>query len=318
MVSIVIPCYNAAPYVGEAIESALGQSYADTEVIVVNDGSTDSSQAAIDQYEAQIRTVTTENKGACHARNVGIEMARGEYIKFLDADDVLRLHTVEKQVEEMEWIDDERGVVYSDLGRMDEDGSGKELRSLKYQHRPDDQSQLLFLLHNNINTQCPLHRRILLEEVGGFDEKLPREQEYDLHLRLAMAGVRFYLWPGVSGFLRTHESESRIVNQSPLLKDPEHWLTCMEARYDMIADHFQGDPPLPFRKNIAIRCWTAGRTLLQQEGDRQHWAQKFYQLAQAINPNEVPTGNPLYNILVKVVGPLKAEKMLQIVSLEQT
>src|SRR5215469_1771144 len=88
-VSIVIPCYNAARWVGAAVESALRQSYANVEVIVVDDGSTDGSAAIITNKYPSVSLICTPNRGPGAARNQGLRAAHGEWIQFLDADDVL-------------------------------------------------------------------------------------------------------------------------------------------------------------------------------------------------------------------------------------
>src|ERR1700759_5289416 len=97
-VSILIPCYNAEKYVGEAIECALGQTHSDVEVIVVDDGSTDDSWKVIQSFRGRITALTGPNRGACHARNRAFEHSIGEYIQFFDADDKLELKKIEKQL----------------------------------------------------------------------------------------------------------------------------------------------------------------------------------------------------------------------------
>ena len=97
-ISIVIPVYNAEKYLEETISSILGQTYTEFEVIIVNDGSTDRSQAIIDKYarnDKRIKTIITENMGAPHARNTGLEASTGDYIIFFDADDVMLPNEVE-------------------------------------------------------------------------------------------------------------------------------------------------------------------------------------------------------------------------------
>ena len=91
-VSVIIPAYNAEPFIERAIDSVLSQTYKNVEIIVINDGSTDKTEqkvkAYIEKYE-NIKLISTENGGVCRARNIGIETASGEYISFLDADDEL-------------------------------------------------------------------------------------------------------------------------------------------------------------------------------------------------------------------------------------
>ena len=98
LVSIVLPCYNAQEWLGEAIRSALDQSYRRKEVIVIDDGSTDASLEVIRSFGERIRWATQQNRGGCAARNRGMALAAGDYIQFLDADDVLSADKIEKQV----------------------------------------------------------------------------------------------------------------------------------------------------------------------------------------------------------------------------
>lgn len=98
MITIVVPVYNVEVYLKECVDSLLAQTYGDFEIILVNDGSTDSSPAMCDAYAAQdsrIRVIHQENKGLSGARNTAIEAARGEYLIFVDSDDYLPLDTLE-------------------------------------------------------------------------------------------------------------------------------------------------------------------------------------------------------------------------------
>jgi glycosyltransferase involved in cell wall biosynthesis len=89
MVSVLIPCYNNEAFVGKAIESALEQTYSNIDVIVVDDGSTDQSLQVIKSYGDQIKWHTGPNRGACAARNTAFSLSKGEFVQFLDADDIL-------------------------------------------------------------------------------------------------------------------------------------------------------------------------------------------------------------------------------------
>ncbi|MEZ6146240.1 MAG: glycosyltransferase [Planctomycetaceae bacterium] len=98
LVSIIIPCYNAAEFVAEAIESAAGQTYGNVEVIVIDDGSTDESVDVLRSFGDRIRWETGPNRGACAARNRGLELAQGEIVQFLDSDDLLHPGKLDIQV----------------------------------------------------------------------------------------------------------------------------------------------------------------------------------------------------------------------------
>lgn len=101
-VSIVIPTYNMAEFLPVALESSLGQDYTDTEIIVVNDGSTDDTETAVRPYLPQVRYQRQENQGLVATLKRGMEIATGQYICFLDADDALCPYTVSAQVEQLD------------------------------------------------------------------------------------------------------------------------------------------------------------------------------------------------------------------------
>ena len=101
-ISIVIPTYDSIEYIAESIESVLAQTYKYTEIIVVDDGSTDGTKGALEKYRDYIRYFYCDNGGVSKARNFGIEKAVGKYVAFLDADDVWESTKLEKQVELLE------------------------------------------------------------------------------------------------------------------------------------------------------------------------------------------------------------------------
>ena len=102
-VSIIIPCRNGAAWLGEAIESCLGQSWPNLQIIVVDNGSTDGSLDLAKRYEARgITVLTCERAGASAARNVGLKHADGDLIQFLDADDILDADKIRRQVERLD------------------------------------------------------------------------------------------------------------------------------------------------------------------------------------------------------------------------
>src|SRR5215213_3125487 len=101
LVSVVIPCYNQAHFLGEAIESVLAQSYPNFEIVVVDDGSTDDTSEVAGSYP-KVRLVRQENQGLSGARNAGLARSEGEYVVFLDADDRLRPEALEAHLEHFE------------------------------------------------------------------------------------------------------------------------------------------------------------------------------------------------------------------------
>ena len=117
LVSVCMPCYNAEKYVGEAIESVLNQTYKNIELIVVNDGSTDRSGEVLEKYKMKGVKVVTEKCGsASGARNRAFQGAKGDFVKFFDADDIISPEMVQKQVERLAGRED--AVAMSEWGRF--------------------------------------------------------------------------------------------------------------------------------------------------------------------------------------------------------
>lgn len=113
LVSVVIPAFNVAPYIGEAIESVLGQELKDVEILAIDDGSTDGTREAVGRYGSAVTYIYQPNQGVSAARNAGIRLARGKYVAFLDADDAWLPDKLERQVRLFE-VSPEVDVVFSD------------------------------------------------------------------------------------------------------------------------------------------------------------------------------------------------------------
>lgn len=190
LVTVVIPCYNTEDFIGRAIESALAQTYPNVEVVVVDDGSTDGSLDVLRSFGDRIRWTTGPNRGASAARNRGIELARGELIQFLDADDTLHPEKIQVQIDAALPVAPK--IVYCDIEMLHLDGRRRVVSSTCMSEDP-----VVQMLLRNILTPCPLHSKAFLEAVGGFRTDLPCSEEWDLHLRLACNGVQFHHIPQV-------------------------------------------------------------------------------------------------------------------------
>ncbi|MEI7813648.1 MAG: glycosyltransferase [Coriobacteriia bacterium] len=238
LVSVVIPCFNAARYVGRAIESALEQTYDRIEVIVIDDGSTDGSLEIIRSYDSRIVSQTKTNGGACAARNDGVALAHGEFIQFLDADDFLMLDSVSNRIAA---FTEDVGLVFGDRVHVDEaDHVLSDYESFHPQREWESTGWIRYALVTNIHTMEPLHRAGYVRQVGGFDESFPQSQEPDFHLRLLIAGCRFKYAPGTVGAFRQHASTGRISATPWWSTDPErfiditrYWLSLVSATNDV-------------------------------------------------------------------------------------
>ncbi len=181
LVSVVIPCYNHARFLGDAIESALGQTYPRIEVIVVDDGSTDKTAEVAALYPS-VHYIGQENRGLAAARNTGLRTSQGDVLIFLDADDRLLPEAVEHSVQQL-LNSPESAFVSGRYRYIQENGS----IMYEYSQKPADHDPYASFLHGNyIGMHATVaYRRSVLEAVGGFNPALPACEDYDLYLRMA-------------------------------------------------------------------------------------------------------------------------------------
>ncbi|VDG72429.1 family 2 glycosyl transferase [Clostridium carnis] len=183
MVSVIIVVYNGEKYIKEAIDSVLNQTYKDIEVIVVDDGSTDNTREIVKEYE-KIIYMYQENKGEGSARNLGIEVSKGEYLAFLDADDLYAPDKIEKQLKillENEEVD----VVYNDLQVVDENLNY--LNILKSEGVYDNREDLLAnIIYRQIiqGPICMMMRKKCIANIK-WSENLIYTVDYEYVIKLA-------------------------------------------------------------------------------------------------------------------------------------
>jgi|WetSurMetagenome_2_1015567.scaffolds.fasta_scaffold114498_2 glycosyltransferase involved in cell wall biosynthesis len=183
-ISVVIPAYNAARWIAETIESVLVQTFQDFEIIVVDDGSTDETAEAVTKFK-RVKCIHQENSGLSSARNTGIRAAMGEYIAFIDADD-LWLH--DKLDAQMTRLKQTRFAwVYSDAFAFD--GESHTPLFIFSQMRKQHEGEVLqsLLLEDFIPMPTPILKRHIFDEVGFFteDTKLHSAEDWDMWLRTA-------------------------------------------------------------------------------------------------------------------------------------
>ena len=195
-VSVIIPVYNGAAFVGEAIESALGQRLAPAEVIVVDDGSADHTPQVVHSFGTHVRYVHQPNRGPAAARNNGLSLAQGELIALLDADDIwhadkLAIQTAQLAREPYDIVLGHMQFMTKEVGRL-----------MQLQGEPVPQ---LFL-------GSALFRREVFEEVGRFDETLYYCDDWDWFMRAREANVPMQMFPNVVMYYRRHDSN---ITRSP-------------------------------------------------------------------------------------------------------
>lgn len=248
VVSVVIPCYNSVQYIGKCVESVLLQDYESIEVIVIDDGSTDGSLAALQEYKA-IKVISQANYGACVARNRGLKAARGKYIKFLDSDDFLEPGIIKRQVALAESLK-ETTIVYGDCYIV------KGEKTLYKNTFISERHQTALLIIRDILIATPLHRKWMLEKVGGFDERFKNGQEWNLHVRLSSEGYIFHHQKEPVFSYRIHGAEYRISNNNEKEKEKLiYGVKKVEMTQERLGNICSGDVAAA----IAMRYWWAAR-----------------------------------------------------------
>lgn len=199
-VSVIIPCYNGEAYLGEAIDSALVQTYPNVQVIVVDDGSTDRSAEVMAKYGNRIMVVRQRNAGLSAARNAGIASASGSLLAFLDADDWWNPSFLEKMVTAL----DSSGATIAYCGWQNIGIPGKHGEPFippDYEKSPEKLRQIIS------GTRWPVHaavvRQAAVQEAGGFDTELRSAEDFALWVRIATRHP-IILVPEVLAFYRHH------------------------------------------------------------------------------------------------------------------
>jgi glycosyltransferase involved in cell wall biosynthesis len=234
-VSVIIPAYNTADYIGETLESVLSQSFSDFEVIVINDGSPDTErlEKSIKPFESRIIYLKRDNGGPSAARNMGLRQARGEYVAFLDSDDVWFTDYLRSQ---MQVLRQNPGLdlVYTDILLFgDSPFAGKSYMEL---HPPKGAATFESVLVEDckIPTSGTVARRQALIDAGLFDERFVRSEDYDLWLRVAHRGGRIAYQRKVLARHRIH-AESLAANGEKLLAAELDVVTKLTRTLDLTA-----------------------------------------------------------------------------------
>jgi glycosyltransferase involved in cell wall biosynthesis len=209
-VSVIVPAYNQSRYVEAAVRSALTQTCDDLEVVVVDDGSTDDTSSVVQAIaDPRLRYVYQENRGLSGARNTGIRHARGEFLTFLDADDLFLPDKLEVLLAAFARRP-ELGLVAGQAILVDQDG--RRIGEIFDRPLPDDPSDLL--LGNPLHVGSVLLRKSWQARIGYFDEALRSYEDWDYWLRLALAGCRMAYEARPVSLYRFHQAQmTRLADQ---------------------------------------------------------------------------------------------------------
>jgi glycosyltransferase involved in cell wall biosynthesis len=217
-ISVVVPAYNSAAYINEALDSALAQTGVTLEVIVVDDGSSDDTVQRVQAYGDRVRLIQQANQGSAVARNRGVAESRAEHVAFLDADDYWHPQKLAQQ-----WALARQGkpLVYARFSSWERDAAGNfppaaahlaECQAQGRMSKParDGWLYIDLLLDCEVWTSTVLARKDLLEKVGGFDPSLRKGQDFDLWLKLANEAE----WHGVPESLALYRLHDENITRA--------------------------------------------------------------------------------------------------------
>ena len=301
-VSVIVPCYNGERFLKATLDSVFSQTYTNFEVIVINDGSTDSSGSIIKEFGDRIHAVFTENKGVSAARNLGTCLARGALFQYLDADDLLHPDALKLRVAALMGIT--LGVAISEWRELVELSPGK------YQHRAHGRASF----HHLSDTEesifsgfwappaALMYTREIVARIGDWNENLPIIQDARFLLDAAYYGAQFVLIQEVLADYRIalHASLSR-ANRTKFVTDLAKNLADIETRW-----YANGVPSIQRQKLLAdahgsvVRAWF--------ELDRVKFRAALAQ-ARRLNPGFIPNGSKAYRWLGRLIGVGFAERI---------
>ncbi len=210
-VSICMPCFNAGPYLGDALDAALAQSWPDKEIIVVNDGSIDGTRAILERYAARgVQVIHQENCGQCTAANRAFAEATGDYIKFFDADDLMSPNFIELQMARLNGRKD--AVASAEWGRFREDNLSDFRLNPQSVWRDMEPTDWLVEAWADARPmmQCALWLipREILEKSGGWDRELSLINDFEFFARVLCHSKGVLFTPGATLYYRSDLKES--------------------------------------------------------------------------------------------------------------
>lgn len=297
-VSVIIPCFNRGYIVADAVESALAQEPPVREIICVDDGSTDDTVEVLErlaaEYPGRITIVPGDHRGAAAARNRGVAAASGEYLQFLDSDDVLLPGKIRRQ------------VAVAVKGAADLVAGGYEVRPLEgepYERTPstDDVWRGLFFGDLGI-TSANLFRRRAVADVGGWDEERTSSQEYELMFRMVRHGHRSVRHPFADTVVRRQ-------GDSIFRWEPNQLTAFIELRIGM-AEHASriGAFEDSLRRDALERTLVHIRKLADQ-GHSEEAERMFERIRRGVRWSGVPATRSTWLTAARLLGYRRVERL---------
>ena len=282
-VSIIIPVYNGANFLEEAIQSAIEQTYKNLEILVVNDGSNDQGETEriAMKYIDKIKYYYKENGGVATALNLALEKMTGEYFSWLSHDDLYYKDKIEKQINFIEAnnLENEKVFLFGDYSIIDE--KGNLIAECKKNHKEIEEKEEYSLLRGHVNGITVLIPKKAFEECGKFDESLKCTQDYDLWQKM-MKEYKFIHQPEILSKTRVHGKQDAVTSPKVVLEGNKLWINLIEhvtderkielegniiKYYQELSDFLESTPYLE-AKNHCDRQIEKGRKQLKEVIDK--------------------------------------------------
>lgn len=290
-----MPCYNAGKYVSEAIESVLGQTYQDIELIITDDCSSDESLEIINNYKClddRIRIIAhSNNVGVSRSRNEAMALSTGEFIAFCDADDIWEKDKLKIQCEFFRF-DESCSIIHSDSLIIDERGAVTGERFSNRFNTGEKLSGNVFqnlCLRNFINTPTVIFRKKCINDAGLFDEEFKYLEDWLYWIKLAVKYKFLYINEPLARY-RMHSQSTRF--------DRKGYANCRIMGFQFILDNFQ-EIPAGIRSRLLYGMGRNYDYLGQPQQARQHYISAFKEnklnfknlirLLQSLIPNSIST-----------------------------
>ena len=309
-VSIILPCFNGADCLGETLESVLSQDFTGYELILINDGSTDTTETLVmsfrDRFGDRLRYQSGPNRGVCAARNQGMALARGEYLQFLDHDDLLRPGTLGRRVAALDTS--AADVLYCDWQELRQGPEGAFQPGRIFARRLAEAGPAA--AHPLLTgafwapPAALLYRRRIAERVGGWAAELAPVEDGCFLFEAARHGGRFEHLPGVGADYRIFRGNRNLSRQNRT-RFWQAWLRHVTQVEELWRTEGLDDDR---RRTLLQAYCRESLTSHLYEHDRATFRQ-VYRRIRALDPDHLPVDSPRMRRVARLAGYPAAEAL---------
>jgi glycosyltransferase involved in cell wall biosynthesis len=309
-VSVIIPCHNAARYLGETIDSVLAQTFSAFELILVDDGSTDGTADVIDRYrrlDGRLRCDSGPNRGVSAARNRGTALATGRYLQYLDADDLLRSHALKAKFDALESSGTD--IAYTDWQKLIESPTGGFAPGEIFSRTCDEVQpalEIAIFLDFWSPPAALLYRREIVDRVGGWNMSLPIVQDGRFLFDAVHCGGRLEHVPGIGADYRIEHG-----NLSLSKRDPAAFMRDWAEDALQVEAIWRREGKLTAARKTALLRRLGKTTRVLYELDRPAFWTVCRRIL-AIDPNYIPETPRSLRLASRVFGYPRAEALAQV------